>query len=378
MYLSNDKDRSLLTLSPTEYVQAQQDATASNFFDGQQSKYVEWRVRDGFPELESLDEEGLAYSLRKQGHSDGEIRAYLKVLTDPGFNAMNRRGLERLRTRVIECQKIAFRLWGPSHQSLESVPVGVAMLPYVNAGAHPVPNGGNAILMNFGLSYLYDFYNLFNEREQDKSALTKDSVDQLTRLAQAIFGDDIARKELVAAFPRSINASPDIKLQSRIRMAMSFLYVLLHEYGHVAKGHTEQIRSWPSLKLLPVRELHKYCEVLRQWEYEADAFAYDVLCGKHAEAGTPVPMRDFLDSSISSVFMVMGLAVGLGKRVEAPFDTHPIPRKRLFKLFGVASDQEFLKRSPSIDGDKTDSDGFVDKMLAPLLKATGAIKATEK
>ena len=250
------------------------------------------------------------------------------------------------------------------------------MLPYLNAGAHPVPKGGNAILMNYGLSWLYDFFNLVRAQQQNNSGLLpKDSINELSRLAKAIFGDETNRKEFITAFPRSIAIDPDISLRSRIKMAMACLYVLLHEYGHIALGHTEDLRKWPRLESLPKDKLHDYCDIMRKWEYEADKFAYDILCGEHAELGTPVPGQRFADMTVTDVFGIMGLAAGIEKRAEAPGDTHPAPKNRLFRLLGVGSDQELLEWARTSEKGDADDGRFVDEMLIPLLEATGAIES---
>jgi len=272
------------------------------------------------------------------------------------------------------CRDVALKLWGPGHEHLQAVPVGVPMIDYLNAGAHPVPNGGNAILMNFGLCFLHDYFISFLQTQQRHAgSLPPGAIGGLARLAKAIFGDPENRTEFLPAFPRSLQADAEIALQSRIKMALACLFILLHEYGHIALGHTDELRKWPRLYRLAASELQEYCGVMRGWEFEADRFAFDVLSGKMAVPGTPLPGTRTLNMVMSDVFGIMALAIG-SKTAESPDDTHPLPKHRVFRLCGVKDDAEFREWAKDRVEELSGEDAFVTEMLMPILVATDAVK----
>jgi len=256
---------------------------------------------------------------------------------------------------------------------LQAVPVGVAMLDYLNAGACPVPAGGNAIVMNLGLAFFFDFFILVIQTQQAHGGSPPpDALAELSRLAKAIFGDSRNRQEFVTAFPRSLQADGDIMFQARIKMARACLFVLLHEYGHVALGHTDQLRKWPHLGSLPPNERRKYLATMRGWEFEADRFALDTLAGKMAAPGSPLPGPKTIRLTITDVFGIMAQADGL-RSVESPDDTHPLPKQRLFRLIGVKDDAEFIMWLSGSPEDPPESKAFTVEMLGSILAATGDV-----
>lgn len=372
MFTPDQASESLaLGMGPEEYVRMTEDRAAQLLLTELNAPFASWEIRNGHPELLRIDEPGLRSHLAGLGHSQADVDAIAKVMTDPIFNERNRRGLERLRIRLSQCRDIFLRLSGGAHADLANIPVGVVQLPYLNAGALRTPSGGDAILINFGLCYLYDYFNFVYLNPPPASGDPGGAQKaQATRLARAIVGDKSSRAEFVTAFPRSINVDPDIALFSRIRMAISTLFVTLHEYGHIALGHTATRSKWPLP--LPARQRHSYHAKLWEWEFEADQFAYDVLRGKMAPAGTPIPSRKLADMGPEDVFILMGLAHGFDRK-SSPNDSHPLPKDRLFRLLGVKSDSEFLALRRSREIGAPDDGRFVDEILGPLLKATGAI-----
>jgi hypothetical protein len=281
---------------------------------------------------------------------------------------MNRRGFEKLKTRINHCVRISSNLLG-AYPHLNDVPVAVAVIPYLNAGALPVPSGGDAILMNLGLSHLNDFFikhdNLLNQKA-DHAVIKQ----ELTALAKAIFGSRRHFGAMIAAAPELLAADSEMRLKSSCCMAMATLFILLHEYGHIACGHTKELRKWPRLELQTYEDRIKYCETMRNWEYEADQFAHDAMMGKFVTNGFSAPDASQVRRTIIDVFFTMALSAG---DVLSPDHTatHPHPKVRLYRLLGITSDADFQEYLLTAFDEVDKNNTFIEDSLIPLLRDTG-------
>ncbi len=353
----------------------EQRIAAKDMADRSSNSFQKWEVRDGFPFLSRVDESGMRADLLNGGYTATDVDNYMAAVLSPKFNERNRRGFERLQQRVLSCKRIAAALWGDRERYLERLPVGVAWVPYLNAGAFPVPGGGDAILLNMGLSYMYDYYICF---DQMGNALYKDPTATVTiiKLARAVFGSRTDRVAFVTAFPRSLAADSSASLSARIQMAMGTLFVLLHEYGHIALGHTSEFRKWERDALLTEPDLKARRLKQREWEYEADAFAFDVLSGKRGNAGAPAPGEGFRNNSVGRFFGLLGLGTEPSD-VEYLLRSHPTGRERMFRLLGLSNEPTRHELECAMRGSGADdNDRFVNELLKPLLEQTGAISSS--
>lgn len=356
------------SLTPKEYVEAQRAHAAQQTLSLLDSPWAKWSVVNGVPHIHSVDRDLLLQQLIANRHSKDEAERFVALVTSSTFNEMNRRGYDKLETRITFCNEIAKRLL--AGHDLAHIPIGVAALPYLNAGAHPVPEGGSAILMNVGLSLLNDFFIKYENMliaESDLDAIRS----ELAHLAKAIFGSRKHFGAIVSATPQSLQADDDIRLTTGFRMAMATLFVMLHEYGHIFCGHTDEMRSWPRLEIQTPEVRNKYYAKMRSWEHEADKFALDALLGSSADPEFGLPPKHLVHHSVLDVFMVMSLASGTNVS-EAPTGTHPHPKTRLLRLYGLNSDHELLglKKQWSEDGSQ-ESDDFMNSSIIPLLRKTG-------
>ena len=111
---------------------------------------------------------------------------------------------------------------------------------------------------------------------------------------------------------------------------------------------------------------------MQEWEYEADRFAFDVLSGMKAALGTPLPGSAQLKTMILDVFSIMSFAIG-NQTTESPDDTHPLPKHRIIKLYGLQNDAEFQQWLRMPYEESSGGETFFAEMLMPILAATGVV-----
>src|SRR4051812_21601272 len=85
---------------PTEYVKAIERETSVCLLDRMNSLYATFQIRNGFPELVEFDKEGYTDHLRNSGVPEAEVELYLALISAPDYNETNRRGFDRVRSRV--------------------------------------------------------------------------------------------------------------------------------------------------------------------------------------------------------------------------------------------------------------------------------------
>lgn len=112
---------------------------------------------------------------------------------------------------------------------------------------------------------------------------------------------------------------------------MTELFIILHEYGHVLLGHLDQskitnskIASFDILRLTD-SQIH---------EYEADAFAYNILCDGLRRSGNSKAKPDAALGP-GLLFKLFELCDAITGPVAS--DTHPLARDRWNKIARLAS-----------------------------------------
>ena len=233
-------------------------------------------LMDGVVHLRVKDREALRRSLSEGvGLSHRAAEQVLELFEAHGADE-GWRGFDAL---IAESRRMCAPVLLDHAAIFDATPVVHVAEDFLQAGAHPVPAGGNVITINQGL-FSAPFW---------VAALKRIVWGQRFGLSRT------DREELLAGLPplsplvmrgaRGAVARPEIlEYQEKIRAlrqgknldideAFPQLFVLLHEFGHIALGHTAEIRSWPSLPEIQRQRTLDLLERSRQLEHEADRFA---------------------------------------------------------------------------------------------------------
>jgi len=160
---------------------------------------------------------------------------------------------------------------------LREVPIGVTPSHYWNAGAEPVPGGGDIITLNLGLEHLTGWNAYVVERSEPPP--DQETINNMGRFATLITG--------TAGIDQSLGemGARGFALECRAIAAadeyLTFLYstqlawVLVHEILHIVLGHTDYVRANPiEPKMNDSRR-----EIIHNMELEADGLALPFLFG---------------------------------------------------------------------------------------------------
>jgi hypothetical protein len=186
-------------------------------------------------------------------------------------------GVEDASTRLREAGEFSRNCLLPEDKPrLDAVPIGVAPLSYFKAGASPVPSGGDVIVLSVSLSFIlyWDAWiKILRNQSLKSQAEGRRLLASLPDLARHVLGGSPATGRLMYHV-LSAAESAEFKDErvNRIRWLVE-VFVILHEYGHIIKGHTESMRGWKEESALTENELLERRRRQREWEFEADDFA---------------------------------------------------------------------------------------------------------
>lgn len=163
---------------------------------------------------------------------------------------------------------------------LRDVPIVIGAEPFFNAGASPVPNGGDFIMLNQGIfsapSWVGGLHRIFWKKEYGISdEQFVEIILDLPYLCLAIMEGPGASATSLSTLQVWIRVRRRLgnKKEWTFDEAFPMLFVILHELGHIKLGHTTEIRSWPSLDNVNTNLKHRLLSQCRRFEFEADAFA---------------------------------------------------------------------------------------------------------
>ncbi|MFC2003133.1 hypothetical protein ACFLV4_04225 [Chloroflexota bacterium] len=239
----------------------------------------------------------------------------LEVMTNP-----SRPGL------LDDVVRISLKLTGDAKGRLEQIPVGLASIPIFNAGAGPVPMGGEVIIINDGLragiDFLTGYYSKISDELSEGTENIEDIIeafitnsDEVGAIFCAING--IASKvDSMPRFPIMYTEEQEAGIRRLNNMLMFF--VLLHEYGHVILGHVEELRcSSPEWKLSK-SELRKRYSKMRKWEIEADIWACNCLV---SNVGSERRNESIL--YLAHIYAILHISYSLLRSEVGVLETHP-------------------------------------------------------
>ena len=164
------------------------------------------------------------------------------------------------------------------------VPVGFAHTKLLEAGAIPVPSGGNVVLISTKIQMVRHWLACL--------AAILDLEPLKSRASARVCYSDSEKRKIIRLLPdlaQSItDAQPFAKLllltqtilpilnEFEIQLAGQLMeqFIILHEFGHIALGHTDRIREFRKHGTAISNE---EIQVRLQLELEADRFAGDAL-----------------------------------------------------------------------------------------------------
>jgi hypothetical protein len=230
---------------------------------------------------------------------------------------------------------------------LSHVIIGIGGEPYFNSGAAPIPSGGDFILFNIGM--IRTNLTLFLAVWFQLNAEIAESVDKkinqlicrhsamLLHVACALCGASIIESQNYNALLEFFPEIERLDEVARGNITMIMCFVALHELGHIALGHTAELRKRGFLHS-PPKNNAAWIEKRHSFEIESDAFAVQRLmrlCRNPKEAA----------AAVFQFFVMIGLYES-----QAVFDinfklTHPPAIYRLRKALTTLS----LDESTGID-----------------------------
>jgi hypothetical protein len=200
--------------------------------------------------------------------------------------------LERaFRGRFIDVlREMALTVMGPDHADVEQIPVGLLPTRELNASAIATPRGGVVIVLNHGLiaqlAYVCRCTLAFISWQSDdpfcREAPQGAYAAALVGLAEYVNTSDLnclARHKVALRFP----SLSDYDEMTYTVSQLAELFILLHEYGHVVRGHLQTDTLRPAFGVgLP--DLQEYTNSEAQ-AFEADEYAIEQLLRSGRAAG---------------------------------------------------------------------------------------------
>jgi len=229
------------------------------------------RIVNGALEVWVGDPDKFRVFHKDQGHPPFVAEAIIKLLSKPPTYPVS----NSLKSALSQVREIISKL-PECRAMLRVVPLVLGAEPFLNAGACPVPDGGNFIMLNTGIFLASSWVGALQR------ALFRKEFDISDDQAIQIFID---LRYLSVAIMRGSEAylSSPYPLQALIRTndllddkkdltfheVFPILFAVLHELGHIKLGHTKAIRVWPTREDMDYDLLSER----RRFEHEADAFA---------------------------------------------------------------------------------------------------------
>lgn len=243
--------------------------------------------------------------------------------------------------RIENFRGAALKLCGPYGKRIAKVPVGVAFHPFLNAGAGFVPAGGDIVLLNVGIDDILSWAQFVQCRRQAAyhSAEKDDSnflevPAEVRQLARSVFGTQITVNADNIREKVNGDCTGEARGSAELMRGVMEAFIILHEFGHIARGHTDAARNWIPDSMLSADLLIERRAIERGFEFEADAFALDALCGVYLDGLTDRPKRAIIEIAVADLFGFMFLGSEADGGPPELLD-HPTAKDRKERLVGV-------------------------------------------
>lgn len=263
-------------------------------------------------------------------------------------------------------------------ERLQRVPICMANCQFLNAGAIPVPSGGECILLHSGITSGGDLARiLYSFSSDDASSLTREDMTNAMKGFLAVARHVTVGESDIESVASGIALADTERSESGLdtRGTIINMFVLMHEYGHVQLDHLEVVRDL-DISTLSDSQRKELFHVMRSCEYKADSWAYRRLM--EADWSSCAFERD-PDGRITAalgiclVFEFLHLAEAFRDSGESALDTHPPARNRKQAFLDYCRRWEL---GSDMDWQATVMQKFVD--LFPTLKVDDFPMANRK
>jgi hypothetical protein len=180
-------------------------------------------------------------------------------------------------------------------ERLENVPVVLGGDWEFNAWACPAGDYGDFIMVNWGFVHSYSYAAMFMEILDEARQATEVGnasgifTSSMIWAAATSLGYEAFQWDNLSLPPNECDKiweslqRPSERLASAIALMDAF--TMLHECGHIAKGHLKALRDWKTEDFLNTDEREDRYRQMRAFEFEADAFACQALRSLNKNGG---------------------------------------------------------------------------------------------
>lgn len=254
--------------------------------------------------------------------------------------------LKHLAERYTSLKTQVMGLTTIGEHRLDDVPVVIGGDWEFNAGACPAESYGDFIMVNFGIIHAYSYAAMFFEMlEELKDAAEKGqssgviTSSMIWMAASALGYETFQWDNLMLPMSEhdrlwNVLQHPSDQLKHAISVFDAF--VMLHECGHIACGHTDRLREWLLDKNPSESERLEQFRQMRAMEFEADRFACESICSQGR------PGRECFHALLI-LFSMLRLCEDGRNPHKSLTSTHPCAAdrfRRSLKKFGVDDDDD--------------------------------------
>lgn len=236
----------------------------------------------------------------------------------------------------VKCRVAASAISG--RDRLAAVPVVVGGDWEFNAWACPAGTVGDFIMLNPGFIHSYSYAAMFIDMmgEVEQAARSGGAEGLVTSsmiwMAATALGYEPFQWENLSLPPTECDRiwdsvqHPTDRLGSAIALIDAF--AMLHECGHIACGHTDSLRRWSDEETLDTTGLLSRYAQMREFEFEADAFACNSLKTLGIDEKACV-------EPLLILFSMLRLCEDARDPASSLTATHPLAKDRLHRCIGV-------------------------------------------
>lgn len=254
---------------------------------------------------------------------------------------------------IEELKGIALKLLGTNFRELENIPVGLLPSRELNAFSMRTPMGGSVIVLNHIIKTIFgglvqafsSFYSWHTQEPISREFSQQQLAEFIVALARYAISLDFG-----TLYPYRIFlgfSSRDRYDSLYVFAGYAELFVLLHEYGHVALGHLHE-HKMHSVTLPSGLAISAYNNEQIE-EFEADAFAFRALIAPiQADSGMIKMSKSDAAFSVGLVLKFFELCDLIDGRTSVD---HPPSAERWKSIFLLAG----LKEGGTSVAEKLDS-----------------------
>lgn len=284
----------------------------------------------------SIDEDGdLTFTLtdeelfRRDFH---KITGVAPISSETMLDAQ--KSLKQFRRRIRQLSAEILPWTGSHAERLSEVVIDLLPKLEISAGACPVPGGGDVIILSEGFHHLplWHIWDLICASiPEEWDGLVERNAMMKFEIAPLVMGrcenpfltlQSISTRIQEKIVEHRLDPG-ELQAYSTSRNLATLQFVLLHELGHIALGHTDEARDWKAYERLLEHERQERTATMHRFEFDADRFVAEVIKTKSRDF-QPSVARHILErfGSVANDFFIL---VECSDKMNAvrPSPTHP-------------------------------------------------------